>query len=289
MESNRALLALSALSQATRSAVVRLLVEHEPDGLAVGEIARRLGVPPNTLSSHLGILARAGLITPERRGRSIVHRARIDGIRSLADFLLGDCCRAHPEALDVEPTASPRSSRSRSSAGLDHPYDVLFLCADDTARSIFAESLLRALGGDRFVAHSAGGRAKREVDPIAIRVLEKAGHPTEGLRSKSWDEFTGPDAPVMDFVFTLCDSVAGEARPVLPGHPITAHWGIADPAAEATDVEKETAFVAAFRRLENRVSAFAALPIADLDATALAERLREIGRLDGATTHIGTK
>ncbi len=288
MESNDVLLAFSALSQGTRLAVFRLLVTHEPDGLAAGEIARRLGVPQNTLSSHLGILTRAELVTAERRSRSIVYRARIDGIRALADFLLGDCCRAHPEACGLSISSSPRSPTAPRSAVIDRPLNVLFLCTGNTARSILAESILRKLGEGRFVAYSAGSRPKGEVNPFALKVLEKADHPTEGLRSKSWEEFAGPEAPVMDFVFTVCDAAAGEACPVWPGHPITAHWGIADPAAvEGTDIDKETAFVTAFRHLKNRISAFAALPIARLDALALGERVREIGRLDGATALAG--
>lgn len=290
MESNDALVAFSALAQGTRLAVFRLLVESEPDGLAAGEIARRLGVPQNTLSGHLGIPTRAELVTAERRSRSIVYRARIGGIGSLADFLLADCCHAHPEARGVAPAASLCSSPAGRAPVPDRPYDVLFVCTGNAARSVLAESILRKIGDGRFTVHSAGSRPKGEVDPLAGRVLEKADHPTAGLRSKSWDEFVGPDAPVMDFVFTVCDSAAGEVCPVWPGRPIIAHWDIADPAAvEGTDIERETAFVSAFRRLRNRITAFAALPIADLDATALGARLREIGRLDGAIALAGEK
>ncbi len=172
----------------------------------------------------------------------------------------------------------------------DRPYHVLFLCTGNTARSILAESLLAAEGAGRFVAHSAGSRPKGEVNPFALKVLEKAGYPIAGFRSKSWEEFAVPGAPVMDFVFTVCDSAAGEACPVWPGQPMTAHWGIEDPAAvEGTDLEKEAAFVTALKYLKNRIGAFLALPVADIDRMTLGSRLREIGRLDGASPLGGSK
>ena len=166
----------------------------------------------------------------------------------------------------------------------DRIYNVLFLCTGNTARSILAESILTKDGAGRFKAFSAGSHPKGTVDPFALKVLEKADYPTEGLRSKSWGEFAVPGAPAMDFVFTVCDAAAGEACPVWPGQPMTAHWGIEDPAAvEGTDIQRETAFVTAFRYLENRISAFRSLPLAGIDEMALGNRLREIGRLDGAT------
>jgi arsenate reductase (thioredoxin) len=162
---------------------------------------------------------------------------------------------------------------------------VLFLCTGNSARSILAESILRKDGAGRFNAFSAGSQPKGIVNPLALKVLEANGYPTDGFRSKSWDEFAKPDAPVMDFIFTVCDSAAGEACPVWPGHPATAHWGIEDPATvEGTDIEKEKAFVQAGKYLRNRIAAFLALPVASLDQIALDLRLREIGLLDGATS-----
>lgn len=163
-------------------------------------------------------------------------------------------------------------------------YNVLFLCTGNSARSILAESVLSQDGSGRFRAFSAGSQPKGAVNPVALRVLERAGYPATGFRSKSWDEFAAPGAPVMDFVFTVCDQAAGEACPLWPGQPMTAHWGIEDPAAvEGTELEKEAAFVAALRYMKNRISAFTALPIASLDRLALGARLREIGASDGAT------
>lgn len=163
-------------------------------------------------------------------------------------------------------------------------YNVLFLCTGNTARSVLAEGILRKEGAGRFAAFSAGSQPKGAVNPFAVKVLGAFGYPTDGYRSKSWDEFARPDAPRMDFIFTVCDSAAGEACPVWPGHPATAHWGIEDPAAvKGTDVEKERAFNEAFRFMRNRISAFVALPLASLDAMALQHRLKDIGRLEGAT------
>jgi arsenate reductase len=163
-------------------------------------------------------------------------------------------------------------------------YSVLFLCTGNTARSILAESILRKDGRRNFRAFSAGSQPKGTVNPFAIKVLKSLDYPTDDLRSKSWEEFARAEAPVMDFVFTVCDNAAGESCPVWPGQPMTAHWGIEDPAAiEGTDVEKEAAFVAAFRYLKNRVDAFACLPIKSIDRLSLGSKLRDIGRTAGST------
>ena len=166
----------------------------------------------------------------------------------------------------------------------DRTYNVLFLCTGNTARSILAESILRKEGRGRFNAFSAGSQPKGTVNPFALEVLAEMDYPVEGLRSKSWQEFAQAGAPAMDFVFTVCDSAAGEACPVWPGQPMTAHWGIEDPAAvEGTDLEKERAFVLALRYLKNRINIFGSLPIRSLDEVALGNRLRDIGRMEGAT------
>ncbi len=163
-------------------------------------------------------------------------------------------------------------------------FNVLFLCTGNSGRSILAESILRKIGSDRFAAFSAGSHPKGAVNPFAIKMLERLEYPTDGLRSKSWDEFAAPGAPMMDFVFTLCDDAARETCPVWPGQPMTAHWGIEDPAAvEGTDIEKEAAFVTAARYVRNRIAAFVALPIRSLDTLSLNKKLREIGALEGAS------
>ncbi|MCC7347720.1 MAG: arsenate reductase ArsC [Variibacter sp.] len=166
----------------------------------------------------------------------------------------------------------------------DPIFNVLFLCTGNTARSILAESILRKDGDGRFRAFSAGSQPKGTVNPFALKVLASFGYPTDGLRSKSWNAFAGADAPTMDFVFTVCDNAAGESCPLWPGQPVTAHWGIEDPAAVVgSDLDKERAFAQAFRFLRNRIAAFAALPIPSLDRMALARRLRAIGEQEGAT------
>lgn len=144
----------------------------------------------------------------------------------------------------------------------DKTFNVLFLCTGNSARSILAESVLRKIGAGKFNAYSAGSQPKGNVNPMALDVLVGHKFPTEGLRSKSWDEFAGAEAPQLDFIFTVCDNAAGESCPVWPGKPMTAHWGIEDPAAvEGTDAEKRIAFTTALRYMKLRIAAFAALPL----------------------------
>ena len=166
----------------------------------------------------------------------------------------------------------------------DRPYNVLFLCTGNSARSIIAEAILNKIGGGRFRAWSAGSQPKGRVNPRTLTLLRGLGFDTSGFRSKSWNEFAKPGAPALDFVFTVCDNAAGEACPVWPGKPITAHWGISDP-AEATGTEAQIgqAFSDAYRMLNQRISLFTSLPIASLDKLTLQNRLREIGRSQGAT------
>ncbi len=166
----------------------------------------------------------------------------------------------------------------------DAIYNVLFLCTGNSARSILAEVLLEHRGKGRFRPYSAGSFPKRAVHPMALDLLDRLRLPTMGLRSKSWDEFARPDAPVMDFVFTVCDQAAGEICPVWPGHPVTAHWGVPDPAAAGgSDTERQRAFRDALYTLENRIKLFVALPIDKLDRLALKRRVDDIGRLREVT------
>jgi arsenate reductase len=164
-------------------------------------------------------------------------------------------------------------------------YNVLFLCTGNSARSILAEAILQKDGADRFRAFSAGSRPKGAINPFALKTLAAFGYPHEGFRSKSWDEFEQAGAPVMDFVFTVCDSAAGETCPVWPGQPLTAHWGVEDPAAvEGSDFDREIAFNAAFRYLKNRISVFTSLPLDSIDTLALSMSLRDIGQMEGSTS-----
>lgn len=161
---------------------------------------------------------------------------------------------------------------------MSQPYNVLFLCTGNSARSILAECIMNRDGGGKFVAYSAGSMPKGEVNPHAIGLLKRLNYKTDNLRSKSWEEFAVPGAPELDFVITVCDNAAGEVCPIWPGQPIQAHWGVPDPAAaEGSDVIIELAFAEAYRQLYNRITLFAALPIASLDRLALKRHMDDIG------------
>ncbi|HBU29932.1 MAG TPA: protein-tyrosine-phosphatase [Thiobacillus sp.] len=162
---------------------------------------------------------------------------------------------------------------------VESPFNVLFLCTGNSARSILAESLLNNLGKGRFRAYSAGSHPAGQVNPFALEMLQKNHFPTDELRSKAWDEFARPDAPQLDFVITVCDKAAGEVCPVWPGQPMTAHWGIPDPAAvEGSDEAKRHAMVEAMNQLQRRVCMFVSLPFEKLDRMKLQQAVREIGK-----------
>ena len=160
----------------------------------------------------------------------------------------------------------------------DKIYNVLFLCTSNSARSILAEAILNEVGKGRFQAFSAGSLPAGQVNPIALELLQRNRISTEGLRSKDWNEFSAPDAPPLDFVFTVCDKAAGELCPVWPGQPMTAHWGVEDPAAAGSPDEIQRAFSQAFMLLHRRISLFASLPLAKLEAQALKRELDQIGQ-----------
>jgi arsenate reductase (thioredoxin) len=166
----------------------------------------------------------------------------------------------------------------------ERPYNVLFLCTGNSARSVIAEAILNKAGQGRFRAYSAGSQPKGRINPNTIALLQSLGYDTTGLRSKSWSEFARPGAPALDFVFTVCDNAAGETCPVWPGKPMTAHWGVPDPAeAEGAEAEIALAFKDAYRMLNQRIGIFLALPIRSLDQLSLQQRLKDIGRLEGAS------
>jgi protein-tyrosine-phosphatase len=166
----------------------------------------------------------------------------------------------------------------------DTPFNVLFLCTGNSARSIIGEAILNKIGAGRFRAYSAGSQPKGAVNPNTLALLRELGYETAGLRSKSWKEFAKPDAPHLDFVFTVCDDAAAEACPVWPGQPMTAHWGVPDPAkAQGTAAAVSFAFQDTYRMLHQRITVFASLPIRSLDHLSLRHKLAEIGRMEGAT------
>lgn len=168
----------------------------------------------------------------------------------------------------------------------DRTYHVLFLCTGNSARSILAEAILNKQGKGRFRGYSAGSFPKGEVHRAAIALLKELDHDTSGFRSKSWDEFSGPDAPKLDFVFTVCDNAAGEVCPIWPGQPMTAHWGIEDPAA-VEGAGQEQAFWNAYQQLQRRIQLFLALPIEDIDHLSLRNKLKEIGKTADESATVG--
>jgi arsenate reductase (thioredoxin) len=166
----------------------------------------------------------------------------------------------------------------------DRPFNVLFLCTGNSARSIMAEAILNKIGAGKFRAFSAGSQPKGRVHPEALQLLQSLSYDTSNFRSKSWSEFADPGAPLLDFVFTVCDNAAGEACPVWPGQPMTAHWGVPDPAeAKGTPAEVALTFKDAYRMLNQRIGIFTSLPLRSLDQLSIQSKLREIGRLEGAT------
>jgi protein-tyrosine-phosphatase len=177
--------------------------------------------------------------------------------------------------------------RRVSRAMVDRPFNVLFLCTGNSARSVMAEAILRKLGNGRFRAFSAGSLPKGQVHPLTLQLLNDLRYDVSGLRSKSWSEFVKPGAPSLDFVFTVCDNAAGETCPVWPGQPMTAHWGVPDPAAATgSPAEVALAFKDAYRMLHQRIAVFTALPIKSLDRMSLQAKLRDIGRMEGATAEM---
>ena len=166
----------------------------------------------------------------------------------------------------------------------DRPYNVLFLCTANSARSIIAEAILSKIGAGKFRAFSAGSHPRGQINPHALQLLQSLGYDISNFRSKSWSEFADPGAPLLDFVFTVCDNAAGETCPVWPGQPMTAHWGVPDPAlAIGTSAEIALAFKDTYRMLNQRIGIFAALPLCSLDRLSLQHKLREIGQMEGAT------
>ncbi len=278
MNAPDAVRALGALAQEHRLAAFRLLVQAGAGGLPAGAIAERLGIAASSLSFHLAALTHAGLVAPHRQGRQVIYAVNYPAMNALMGYLTENCCGGVPCAAPLPPCPSVEEDRSMTR----RIYNVLFLCTGNSARSIIGEVLMRHYGAGRFRAWSAGSHPKGEPHPMAIATLAGLGYDTAGLRSKSWNEFTGPDAPQFDFIFTVCDNAAGEACPVWLGHPMTAHWGIADPAAVEGEGQRE-AFVEAVRLLRRRIELLVELPLSSLDDLATRRKLAEIGQIEGAT------
>jgi arsenate reductase len=219
----------------------------------------------------------AGLISQERVGTSLRYSINMNAARETVDYLLNDCCRGRPEIC----ASLPFSNSIGDSSMTDRKFNVLFICTGNSARSIFAECILRDLAGDRFVAYSAGTKPRSELNPFALEVLKKNGHDVSVLRAKNISEFQGADAPKLDFVFTVCDQAANEDCPAWQGQTISAHWGLPDPVkVVGSDAEKSLAFRQTYGAMRNRMTGFAALPIASLDRISLQRAVDEIGQSD---------
>ncbi len=283
---------LAALGHESRLGIFRLLVEAGPEGMNPSAIGEHLGLPGPTMSFHLSHLARVGLIGRRQESRFIFYAANYSAMDDLIAFLTSNCCGGSsclPRTATVDTTPKRRARAQAATMpatthrGIDMPdrsYNVLFLCTGNSARSILAEVILNQLGKGRFHAYSAGSHPAGAVNPFARDQLSGQGLDVAKLRSKSWDEFADPAAPVMDFVFTVCDSAAGEVCPVWPGQPMTAHWGIPDPAAvRGDDAAIRQAMSEAFRQLNQRISLFLSLPLSKLDAVAIQREIIAIGRI----------
>ena len=262
---------LATLGHDQRLAVFRLLMRRYPDLVPAGEIGAALGIKASTLSAYLAALMHAGLVTQSRQGTSVRYRIDMTVVRQTFDYLFLDCCRGRPDLCP--PTGdTPMAHR---------PFNVLFICTGNSARSIFAESILRAKGGDRFVAMSAGTKPYSELNPFAVDLLFTKGHDISGLRAKNVAEFQTDDSLKPDFVFTVCDRAANEDCPAWPGRPVTAHWGMPDPVkATGTDAQKSLAFQQVYGALLNRIRAFTALPLETLDRISQQEAVDDIARME---------
>lgn len=258
---------LAALAQETRLEVLRLLCARGTAGLAAGDIAEALGIPPSTLSFHLAAMEREGLLRSARQGRRIVYAARLGGVRGLLGFLSDACgglatlSPAPEEALMTTPA-----------------FNVLFLCTANSARSIMAEAILATIGKGRFNAYSAGSDPAARPQPRVIEKLVALGHDVSGLRSKSWEEFMRPDAPRMDFVIALCDMLEGQRCPDFGERAVTGAWPLPDPMKfTGGPVEQAALLNELYAALDRRLRIFINLPFAALDRLAVRQRLDEIG------------
>ncbi|MBY0339315.1 MAG: metalloregulator ArsR/SmtB family transcription factor [Acetobacteraceae bacterium] len=276
METDSAAQAFATLGQATRLDLLRQLLNAGPSGLPAGEVALRLGVPASTLSFHLRALEQAGLIAATRQGRSLIYAAQVARLRALLSFLADACCGGEPGRCGDLARLIQDNGEARP---MQEPvFNVLFLCTHNSARSIIAEAILDRIGRPRFEGWSAGSQPWPEGPlPEVMALLQALGHDISDLRSKSWEELTGPGAPRMDFVITLCDSVRGQVCPDFGDTTVTAAWPMPDPGKFTGSVaERATLLNEVYAGLRRRLEAFTALPFASLDRMALKARVDEL-------------
>lgn len=263
---------LSVLGHPRRLALFRALVHRYPDQVPAGDLAVAMGLPPSTLSGHLSDLVRVGLAVRARQGTHVLYGANMAGLRDMFDYLLLDCCQGRPDVC------SPLSDLALPGAARDVTR-VAFICTGNSARSILSEALLNHLAPPGLRAVSAGTKPTGQVNPGALAVLAEHGVPTDGLRSKTLDELQALDAPRVDLVITVCDSAAAEECPIWPGMPLSAHWGLPDPAAATGVEETRKAFASAYDTIKRRIEALISLDIPTLNRATLQEDLDAIARM----------
>ena len=278
MDATFAIDGLGSLAQPTRLAAFRKLLAAHPATVPAGELARHCDVPHNTMSTHLGVLSRAGLVEVERDGRSMNYRADVTAFRGLLKFLTGDCCNGRPDLCGDVARLIPDSDDDNEIRVMTPAFNVLFLCTHNSARSIMAEALLEKVGKGKFRAYSAGSAPATAPAPDVIKRLQLLGHDVNELRCKSWHEFTGPNAPRMDFVIALCDTPQGQVCPDLGEKFVTGAWPLPDPADfSGSPTERATLLNELYAMIRRRIEIFTRLPFASLDKMALKARLDEIG------------
>ncbi|WP_439122760.1 helix-turn-helix domain-containing protein [Marivita sp.] len=267
---------LSTLGHPQRLAIFRMLVRRTPDKVPAGEIADALDIKASTLSAYLSNLLDAGLLSQTRVGTSLRYSVNVANVQGMLDFLLLDCCRGRPDMCSPLASGFEQGMMDMSFK----KFSVLFICTGNSARSIFAETILRDMAGDRFDVYSAGTKPYSELNTMAVDVLRQKGHDVSGLSAKNVQEFLAQDAPKFDFVFTVCDQAANEDCPAWSGQPISAHWGMVDPVkASGSEAERSLAFQVAYGALRNRIGVFTALPMNTLDRISLQKAVDDIGQM----------
>jgi protein-tyrosine-phosphatase/DNA-binding transcriptional ArsR family regulator len=261
---------------------MRLLASKGASGMSAGELAAQLRQPPSTLSFHLAALEQAQLIQSTRQGRQNIYAARFAGLRSLFSFLTETCCAGRPDLCGDLARLFPEETLEDDN--MTAAFNVLFLCTHNSARSLMAQAILHQVGKGRFNAYSAGSEPASSPMPEVIDKLVALGHDVAPLHCKSWNEFARPDAPRMDFVITLCDTLDGQDCPDLGDKPITAAWPLPDPAKfSGSATEHATMINALYGMIRRRLEIFINLPYASLDRMALKKRLDELGDSTRAT------
>jgi len=276
MDERQAATKFMALSQETRVRLLRLLSSAGATGMRAGELQRRTGVPASTLSFHLSTLEQAGLIQATRKGRTTTYAVRFVGLRTLLSFVTETCCYGQPDLCgDIARLLPGLEERETTMTG---SFNVLFLCTHNSARSIIAEAVLNKIGEGRFRAYSAGSHPIAAPNAEVLKNLKQLGHDVSGARSKSWDEFARPDAPVMDFVIALCDTTEGQVCPEFGNNVVSASWPLPDPAKfTGTDTERQVLLNQLYSMINRRLEVVINLPFDSLDRMALKTRLDELG------------